>query len=130
MRTSSGYTFSATANSTREFKVQMDIGGAVRAVIGNLVVTRSGRDRNSPFTINYTLSSAASTTIRILGNNGKEVFTVTRGRADNAGENSATWNLKDNANRSVAPGTYRVEIVATTSEGDNVRRIVPVNVIR
>lgn len=130
MRTSSGYTFNATANSTREFKVQMDIGGAVRAVIGNLVVTRSGRDRNSPFTINYTLSSAASTTIRILGNNGKEVFTVTRGRADNAGENSATWNLKDNANRSVAPGTYRVEIVATTSEGDNVRRIVPVNVIR
>jgi hypothetical protein len=130
MRTSSGYSFEATANSTREFKVQMDLGAATRAVIGNMVVTRSGRDLNSPFNITYTLSAPATTTIRILGTNGKEVFTVTRGRADNAGENTATWNLKDNANRSVAPGTYRVEILATTAEGDNVRRIVPVNVVR
>jgi hypothetical protein len=130
MRTSSGYSFEAAANSTREFKVQMDLGAATRAVIGNMVVTRSGRDLNSPFNITYTLSAPATTTIRILGTNGKEVFTVTRGRADNAGENTATWNLKDNANRSVAPGTYRVEILATTAEGDNVRRIVPVNVVR
>jgi hypothetical protein len=130
MRTSSGYAFQATANSTREFKIQMDLGQGTKAVIGNMLVTRSGRANNSPFNITYTLSAPATTTIRILGPSGKEVFTVTRGRADNAGENTATWNLKDNANRSVAPGTYRVEILATTAEGDNVRRIVPVNVIR
>jgi hypothetical protein len=131
MRSSSGYSYTATAGSTREFKVQVDVGGPAVAVIGNVLVTRSkGRGEGSPFVINYTLSSAASTTIRILGGNGKEVFTVTRGRADAAGQNTAQWNLKDNANRSVAPGSYRMEIVATTPEGDNVRRIVPINVVR
>ncbi|MBC8063371.1 MAG: hypothetical protein H7Y17_00950 [Chlorobia bacterium] len=135
MRGTSGYTFNATAGSTREFKVQVDVGGIGRALIGNVVVSRNGGRAGeggspSPFQINYTLSASASTTIRILGSNGKEVFTVTRGRADAAGENTATWNLKDNANRSVAPGTYRVEVTATTPEGDNVRRIVPVNLVR
>ena len=132
MRGSSGYTFNATAGATREFKVQVELGGVTRAVIGNVVVNRTGggRANGGPFQINYTLSAAATTTIRVLGSNGKEVFTVTRGRSDAAGENSATWNLKDNANRSVAPGSYKIEIIATTPEGDNVRRIVPVNVIR
>ena len=36
----------------------------------------------------------------------------------------------DNANRAVAPGTYRVEILAETPDGERVRKIVPVNVIR
>ena len=130
MRSSSGYTFNATAGSTREFKVQIESGAISKPTIGNVVVTRSGRGPGSPFNINYTLSASAQTTIRILGSSGKEVFTVTRGRADNAGENTATWNLKDNANRSVAPGSYKVEIIATNNEGENVRRVVPVNVIR
>jgi hypothetical protein len=133
MRSSSGYTFNATAGSTREFKVQVDVGGVSRPTIGNVIVNRPGGrgpGGNSPFQINYTLSAGANVTVRILGSNGREVFTITRGKAAAAGENSETWNLKDNANRSVAPGTYRVEIVATTLEGDNVRRIVPINVVR
>ena len=131
MRSSSGYSYTATAGSTREFKVQVDVGVTSVPVIGNVVVTRSGdKSGGSPFIVNYTLTAAASTTIRILGGNGREVFTVTRGRADAAGQNTAQWNLKDNANRSVAPGSYRMEIVATTPEGDNVRRVVPINVVR
>jgi len=130
MRASSGYTFTASANSTRSFKVQVDTGVSTGPVISNIVAARVGRDRNSPFQINYSLASAASTTIRILSASGKEVFTVTRGRADNSGDNSATWNLKDNANRSVAPGTYRVEVTATTTDGTSVRRYVPINVVR
>ncbi len=131
LRGSSGYTYNATAGLTREFKIQVEEGIVNAPTIGNMIVTRSSRVGNTaPFVINYTLSAAATTTIRVLGANGKEVFTVTRGRADSSGENSATWNLKDNANRSVAPGTYQIELIATTPDGDNVRRIVPVNVIR
>ncbi len=130
IRGSSGYTFNASAGTTREFKIQVEEGITSAPAIGNMIVTRSGKDRLSPFNITYTLSAGATTTIRVLGASGKEVFTITRGRADSAGENSATWNLKDNANRSVAPGTYQIELIATTAEGDNVRRVVPVNVIR
>lgn len=133
MRQSSGYSFQAAANSTREFKVTVEPGTEQRALIGNVVVSKpSGRDvdPNAPFTIAYTLSNSATTSIRILSGSGKEVYSISRGRADGAGENNATWNLRDSANRAVAPGTYRVEILAETVNGERVRRIVPVNVVR
>ncbi|MBS1709300.1 MAG: hypothetical protein JSS65_11360, partial [Armatimonadetes bacterium] len=60
----------------------------------------------------------------------KEVYTVSRGRADGTGQNAVTWMLRDSANRAVAPGTYKVEILAETPSGERVRKIVPVNVIR
>ncbi|MBN9501944.1 MAG: hypothetical protein J0H02_09245 [Armatimonadetes bacterium] len=134
MRTTSSYSFTAKAGTTRELKVQVEVGVATKALIGNVVVTRSTTRVNGvqtgPFSINYTLGNSATTTVRILGAGGKEIFTITRGRADNAGENSVSWNLKDNANRTVAPGTYQVEITATSAEGENVRRFIPVTVIR
>jgi len=131
MRRTSGYTFQAAATSTREFTIQAQAGTASRAIIGNVVVSQGkGLDRSAPFTISYTLSSDATTTVRILGAGGKEIYTATRGRADVVGENTATWALRDNANRAVAPGIYRVEITAETSDGQRVRKIIPVNVIR
>ncbi|HXH60193.1 MAG TPA: FlgD immunoglobulin-like domain containing protein [Fimbriimonadaceae bacterium] len=130
LRTVSGYTFFMSQPGSREFVVTLEQGGAVRPVIGNVVVSGSSRDGRSPMTISYALSADAVVSVRILSATGKEVFTVTRGRADNAGQNQVTWNLHDNANRAVAPGTYRVEILAETPSGDRVRRIVPINVIR
>ena len=130
MRQTSGTTFTMNEPGMREFKVQVETGAVSRAVIGNVVVARPGRSGNSPFTINYTLSSDATTSVRILSGAGKEIFTVTRGRADRAGENTVTWALRDNANVAVAPGTYRVEILAETEGGERVRKIIPINVIR
>lgn len=130
LRQTSGYTFTMNEPGTREFRVQVDTGSVARAVIGNVVVARPGRDGNAPFTINYTLSTDATTTVRILSGAGKEIFTVSRGRADRAGENTVTWALRDNANVAVAPGAYRVEILAETAGGDRVRKIIPINVVR
>lgn len=131
LRQVSGYSFEAAENSTREFKIEAIPGGVSQVVIGSVVVGRADtRNPMSPFSINYTLSADATTTVRILSGSGKEVFTIARGRADKAGENTAVWALRDNANRAVAPGTYRVEILAETPTGERVRRIVPINVIR
>ncbi len=130
LRVSNNYTFRMDQPGTREFKLQMEPGGASKAVIGNVVVSRPSRDRNAPFTISYSLSAEATTSIRVLSGAGKEVFTITRGRADRVGENTAVWAMRDNANRAVAPGSYRVEILAETPSGERVRKIVPVNVVR
>jgi hypothetical protein len=131
LRASSGYTFRVDQPGTREFTVTVEQAGSARPVIGNVIVSSDSRDvRNSPITINYSLSADALVTVRVLSSTGKEVFTVTRSRSDNAGDNSATWTLRDNANRAVAPGTYKVEILAETPNGERVRKIVPVNVIR
>ncbi len=131
LKGSSAYQFSMAAPGSREFKVEALAAGAANATIGNVIAQRASRDEaNSPIVITYSLSSAANTTVRILSGSGREVYTVTRGRADRAGENSATWMLRDNANRLVAPGSYRVEILAETENGERVRKVIPVNVIR
>lgn len=130
LRTVSGYTFRMDQPGTRVFTLTVEPGGSSKPVIGNVVVQPAGRDNNSPVVVNYALSADASVTVRILSSTGKEVYTVTRGRSDSAGENSVTWTLRDNANRAVAPGTYRVEILAETPSGERVRKVVPVNVIR
>lgn len=130
LRFSSGYTFRMDEPGTREFTLQMEPGAPVRALIGDVVVTRPSRDPRAPFTINYALSAPSTTTIRILAGSGKEIYTISRGRSDGAGENTATWAMRDNANRAVAPGTYQVEILAETGGGERVRKIVPINVVR
>lgn len=130
LRFNSGYTFNMEEVGNREFTLTMEPAGAAKALIGNVTIARPGRDVNGPITINYTLSTDAVTTVRILGTTGKEVFAVQRGRSANSGENSATWALRDNSNRAVAPGAYQVEILAESANGERVRKIVPVTVLR
>lgn len=129
LRQTSGYTYNVDDASNREFRLEMIPGTVSKAVIGNVVVTRS-RAPLAPFSIRYTLSNDANTSIRVLSSSGKEVFTMHRGRADRTGENEVQWAMRDNANRLVAPGAYRVEILAETTNGDRARKIIPVNVIR
>lgn len=130
LRSTSGYTFKMAQPGTRELTLSMVPGGSLRPVIGDVEVTRSGRDVSGPVTISYSLSADALVSVRILAANGKEVYQVSRGRSDGTGQNSVTWMLRDSANRAVAPGTYKVEIMAETPTGERVRKIVPVNVIR
>ena len=130
MNQSSGYSFTAQAGTTRQFKVQVSTGVQSLPTIGNVTVNRDSRSPNAPFSIAYTLSSSATTSVQILGANGATIYTITSGRADQAGQNTVTWNLRDNANRNVAPGIYRVEITADTVNGERVRKIVPLNVTR
>lgn len=134
LRQASGYTFRMDRPGKREFTLTAETGGASMAVIGNVTVsqpTGSAADRRSaPFTINYHLSADATTSVRILSASGKEIYSVSRGRADRAGENNVVWNLRNNANQAVAPGAYRVEILAETATGERIRKLIPVNVIR
>ncbi len=130
LRAVSGYTFHMSEAGTRELTLITEPGGSSRAVIGNVLVSRPSRDPNSPITLTYALSADALISVRILSGTGKEIYTVTRGRAESAGENTATWFLRDNANRAVAPGVYRAEILAETPTGERVRKIVPINVVR
>lgn len=130
MNQTSGYTFTATAGATRTFQVQLQSQTPGRATIGYVIATRTSRAVGSPVAINYSLSVAAMTSIQIVNKAGTAIFTVVSGRADSAGTNSVIWNLRDNANRQVAPGTYQVLIEASTPDGQTARRSVPVNVVR
>ena len=131
LRKVSGYTFQAEANLTREFKIQIEPGIVSKAIIGAVVAIPTGRlSGMTSIRLNYTLGSDATTTVRILSPNGREVMILGSGRADKAGQNEVVWNLRDQANRSVAPGTYRAEIVAEGADGERVRKITPIIVTR
>lgn len=132
LRAVSGFTFRMAEPGVRKLKLTMEPGGSTRPVIGNVLVSRSGdaKSANAPVTVSYALSADATVTVRVLSNLNKEVYTITRGRSDTAGQNTATWPMRDNANRTVAPGLYHVEILAETPNGERVRRIVPINVTR
>lgn len=133
VRQSSGYTFRMNQPGRRELVLTAEQGGTVGAVISNVVVSQPGSrsaSRNTPFTISYTLATDATTSVRILSATGKEVYVASRGRADSAGENRIVWNLRNSANQAVAPGTYRVELVAETATGERIRKVIPINVIR
>ncbi len=131
LRKVSGYTFQAEANLTREFKIQIEPGTVSKAIIGMVNVLPSGKGTGmTSIRLNYTLGADATTTVRILGPTGKEIMVLGSGRADKAGQNEVVWNLRDQANRAVAPGTYRAEIVAEGADGERVRKITPIIVIR
>ena len=134
LRKVSGYTFQAEANLTREFKIQIEPGTISKAIIGTVIATPVGRTGGgtamTSIRLNYTLGSDATTTVRILSPNGREVMVIGSGRADKAGQNEVVWNLRDQANRAVAPGTYRAEIVAEGADGERVRKITPIIVTR
>lgn len=130
LRMASAYTFTMAEAGSRQFDVIVEPGSISRAVISNVMVSGSSRDPQSPITIQYSLSTAATVTTRILSNSGKEVFTMSRGRAENAGVNTVVWNKRMTDGTSVAPGNYLVEIVAETSDGQRVRVTRPVVVTR
>jgi hypothetical protein len=129
VRRTSGYTFQAEARVNRRFTLEMEPGVAARPVIGLITATRSSKLANAPLTINYTLAADATTTVRILSG-GREVFVPARARADRRGQNTIVWNLRDSANRVVAPGAYTVEITAESDSGERVRSFYPINIIR
>jgi hypothetical protein len=132
LRKVSGYTFQADAAATREFVVSIENGAVTRTVIGNVVVSRTGRagGADSSVRLMYSLGSNATTSVRILSGSNREVAVLSRGRADQAGQNEVTWNLRDSANRAVPPGTYRAEIIAEGDDGERVRKIHPILVTR
>lgn len=130
LRTSSSYTITMDRPGARLFDITVEPGATGRAVIGGVQVISEGRDRNAPVTIQYSLTASAQTTVRVLSPSGKEIYTAVRGRADSTGVNAVTWNKRDNAGRSVAPGNYIVEILVETSEGQRVRVTRPVVVVR
>ncbi len=130
VRQTSGYTFRMDQPGTRELTLVSELGGSTVATIGNVVVAGTTKGPSANVTINYTLGSDATTSIRILSSKGQEVYSISRGRADRAGDNTVTWNLRNSANQAVAPGTYRVEILAESGDGNRARKMVPVNVVR
>lgn len=122
------YTFRTGANArSRKFQIVAEPRGGGRLRVSSLYVNApfpaSGRAAQS-VAINYELTASASTQIEIrLG--GRTVRRLGNGRATPSGSNSVIWDAKDDAGRVLPGGTYMIEVIARTSEGEQTRAIVP-----
>ncbi|MEW5884201.1 MAG: FlgD immunoglobulin-like domain containing protein [Armatimonadota bacterium] len=130
LRGASAHTFTLGEAGERTFLISVEPGTSARPVIGGVQIVSDSRDVNSPVTIQYSVSTSANVTVRILSPAGREVYTALRGRSEDAGTNSVVWNKRDNNGRAVAPGNYIVEILAETLDGQRARVTRPVIVIR
>lgn len=130
LRSKNSYQFSMPTEGSRNFEVVIEPGTATRTVIGGVVISGNGRGPAAQVSIQYALSAPAEVGVRVLSTSGKEVTVLSRASAEGAGNKVVSWNLRDTRGRAVAPGTYMVEIVAQTPEGQRVRRTQPVIVTR
>ncbi|HOJ22094.1 MAG TPA: FlgD immunoglobulin-like domain containing protein, partial [Armatimonadota bacterium] len=61
---------------------------------------------------------------------GRVVRDVVRGRALSAGTNHILWDGRSNAGVALGSGLYLLQLTATTEEGQSVRAVRPIALVR
>jgi hypothetical protein len=80
--------------------------------------------------LSYTLSTAASASVRIINLAGREVRRLQQQVPQAAGQQTALWDLRGNLGTAVPPGIYLVEVSARADSGQAVRGLQTVRVQR
>lgn len=126
----SGYSFQSGNAPIRRFQIVAEERGrtALRIMRVQARVSRAVGGRTVE--IAFDLSQGATVTTQIRGGNGQIVRRLSPGRASGAGTNSLIWDMRDDRAISVPSGTYLVEITASTPEGDFVRVVQPLTIVR
>lgn len=128
MRTTSSYRYNAGGSSTRRFKVIAESTGRGRLLISGLNVSASRSAGTA--TVSYSLSTDAVADVKIRSASGSQVATLASGRGATRGISSLVWNYRNEKGESVPAGSYIVEIVATTPEGEVAKALTPFIVAR
>jgi hypothetical protein len=124
MRSLNHLTFTAGANSSREFRVQTVASGAVLPAIGALTATPGKLATNTPVTARFTLNYDATVTVRVLNTQNNVVAVLRNGvELPKGTNNTAVWNLKNSNGQFVAAGLYRIDVQATV-DGSTVHKTV------
>jgi len=127
LRSTSSYTVTAGASGSRRFQIVAEPRGTAGLRITSLRVTRT---RGGAVSISYALSDTASAKVRIMNAAGKVVQTLQAGEAASRGVTNLTWNGRDGAGIAVPAGSYLVEVIATSEDGQTARAVQPVVITR
>jgi hypothetical protein len=126
MLQNSSYQFRTDETSRRRFVIEAHPARANRLRVTNVSITQT---RGSQFTIQYALNSEASVQVLIQDSTGKTIARL-QGGARSSGVSTASWNGRNEAGIAVPPGTYQVQIIATSEEGEVARTVRPLIVTR
>ncbi len=126
MNRQSTYTFRTDENSRRRFVIEAQPARLSQLRITQLNVTST---RGNQVTIQYALNTPATVQVMIQDAAGRTLARLTGGTRS-AGLNSATWNGRTDEGVVVPPGTYQIQIVATSEEGEVARAVRPLVITR
>ncbi len=128
MRTSHGYRYdSGTQGGTRRFKIvaePRDRAAGLRVTAFAAEAARNGVN------ITYALSRAADVDVAITNIAGRRVRTLVSGRHSPAGPSSLTWNKRADSGSAVPAGRYLVSITARAANGELVRQVRGLDLLR
>jgi hypothetical protein len=127
VRTAQQYTYRATQDAPRRFKLEVG-----PRTVGALVISAASATmaRGGQVAVAYSLSQSADVTIQVLNISGRPVKALAAGAPAAAGVNSQLWDLSSSRGTQVPNGTYLISIRATTDTGQQTRTVVPVQVSR
>jgi subtilisin family serine protease len=126
MNRQSAYTFRTDENNRRHFVIEAQPARLSQLRITQLNVTST---RGNQVTIQYALNTPATVQVMIQDAAGRTVARLTGGTRS-AGLNSATWNGRTDEGVAVPPGTYQIQIIATSEEGEVARAVRPLLITR
>jgi hypothetical protein len=126
MNRQSAYTFRTDENSRRRFVIEAQPARLSQLRITQLHVAST---RGNQVTIQYALNTSATVQVMIQDAAGRTLARLTGGTRS-AGLNTVTWNGRTDEGVVVPPGTYQVQIVATSEEGEVARAVRPLLITR
>lgn len=109
------YSFLAKAAAVHTFTVVAETDTTVqKPVLSTVSASQVTPSATAPFQISYNLSTAASTTVRVLRGN-SVVATVLQSRPDKAGTSIVYWNQSGTNGRRVLAGSYSIEVTSAAT---------------
>jgi hypothetical protein len=117
MRSRTSVSYLAAANSTRQFTIQSTGSGVVPPTISTLTAAPGKLANRVPVTGTVKLNVDASTTVRVLDQQGNPVAVVGTGMSYRKGNNYLSWDLKNSSGVYVQAGRYQIAVDTTTADG-------------
>jgi hypothetical protein len=126
-RTLSGYTYrSAGESSQRNFRLTVS-----PRTVGALTLSATAASaQGGNVMLTYSVTKACQVSARVMNVAGRCVRTLTSDKLVTAGVQSEVWNLRSDSGTRVPPGTYLLQIEATTQDGQRVRGLTQINIGR
>ncbi len=127
MRTTAEFSFrTGPDGGLRRLAVEIAGNSADLLTVSSLSAAQTG----GGVAIAYTLSRPAGVSIRVMNIAGRTVAVVASDQASTTGTNNAVWNMRNSAGAPVPAGTYLLQITACAEDGQQVRRLQPVQLQR
>ncbi|MCS7300507.1 MAG: S8 family serine peptidase [Fimbriimonadales bacterium] len=123
----SSYQFRVGSETRRQLIIEATPSRASQLRITSVSATPT---RSGEFAIQYALSDEATVSVIVRDASGRVIRQLQQSQSRSRGAHTTTWNGRTDAGVAVPPGTYQVQITATSDTGEVARTALPIVLTR